>query len=270
MPTLSGWRLVFICWLACLPPIAAADSLDDDGAAPLPAIALIIDDLGNRRAAGRQAVALPGPVACAFLPRGPYTRELALRAHAHSKEVMLHLPMQALDTEARKAEPDELTLDMTYSQLRDTVARDLAAVPHVSGINNHQGSLLTRHPGNMAWLMQTISEQGRLFFIDSRTTRETVARRLAQEYGIPNSERNVFLDNEARPDAVRAKFRELVRRARRDGTALGIGHPHPATLDVLVDELGRLGDHGVELIPVARMIERQNDRQLVWQTSSSR
>ena len=43
-----------------------------------------------------------------------------------------------------------------------------------------------------------------------------------------------------------------------------------ATLDVLVDELGRLGDHGVELIPVARMIERQNDRQLVWQTSSSR
>ena len=271
MPSrLSGWRIVCLCCVACLPLVAVADSLDDGSERTLPAIALIIDDLGNQRVPGRRAVTLPGPVACAFLPNGPYTRELARRAHAGQKEVMLHLPMQALETEARKAEPDELTLDMTRSQFRATIEQDIAAVPYASGLNNHQGSLLTRHPGNMAWLMQAISEHGKLFFIDSRTTSATVARQLAQEYGIPNSERNVFLDNEARPEAVRAKFRELVRLARRDGTALGIGHPHPATLEVLVDELNNLDDHGVQLIPVARLIELQNNRQLVWHTSSSR
>jgi polysaccharide deacetylase 2 family uncharacterized protein YibQ len=270
MPTRTGWRIVWLCWLICLPPVAAADSLDEDGVPALPAIALIIDDLGNQRISGRRAVDLPGPVACAFLPRAPFTTELARRAHAGRKEVMLHLPMQALPAESRRAEPGELTLDMTYRQFRASIVQDIGSVPFVTGLNNHQGSLLTRHPGNMAWLMQAIREHGNLFFVDSRTTRATVARRLAQEYGIPNSERNVFLDNEAEPGAVRARFRELVRLAHRQGTALGIGHPHPATLDVLVDELANLGDHGVTLVPVAGLIDRQNDRQLVWQTSSSR
>lgn len=266
----SCWRHVCLCWLAGLSLGAAADSLYDGDIDTRPAIALIIDDLGNQQAPGRRAVALPGPVACAFLPRGPFTRELARRAHAGRKEVMLHLPMQALETEQRETEADELTLEMTFSQFRSTVSRDLAAVPFVSGLNNHQGSLLTRHPGSMAWLMQAISEHGNLFFVDSRTTGATVARRLAKEYGIPNSERNVFLDNETETSAVRAKFRELVSVARREGTALGIGHPHTATLEVLVEELNKLDAHGVQLIPVAQLIERQNNRQLVWQTSSSR
>ncbi|MGD2113291.1 MAG: divergent polysaccharide deacetylase family protein [Gammaproteobacteria bacterium] len=270
MHSRAGWYLVALYWLICLPLSAGADSLDESGSRALPAIALIIDDLGNQRAHGGRTVSLPGPVACAFLPRAPFTPELARRAHAGGKEVMLHLPMQALVAEARKAEPGELTLDMTFSQFRSTITQDLAAIPHVSGLNNHQGSLLTRHPGNMAWLMQAISENGKLFFVDSRTTSATVARRLAQEYGIPNSQRNVFLDNVAEPGAVRAKFRELVRIARRDGTALGIGHPHPATLEVLVDVLNNLGDHGVQLLPVAGLIELQRNRQLVWHTSSSR
>lgn len=265
-----AWRYLCVCWLACLPLAAVADSLDESSGRTLPAIALIIDDLGNQRAPGRRAVQLPGPVACAFLPNGPFTRELARRAHAGHKEVMLHLPMQALETEARQPEAAELTLDMTRNQFRKTIEQDIAAVPHVIGLNNHQGSLLTQHPGNMAWLMQTISEHRNLFFVDSRTTSATVARQLAQEYGIPNSERNVFLDNEAAPGAVREKFRELVRMARRDGTALGIGHPHPATLDVLVDELNNLGELGVQLIPVQNLIKLQSNRQLVWQTSSYR
>jgi len=258
------WSLVFLSTAGAGEPVRTAD------VRPLPAIALIIDDLGNQRRPGRLAVKLPGPVACAFLPHGPFTRELARRAHAAHKEVMLHLPMQPLESEGNRPEPGMLALDMTFDQFRETFERDIAAVPYVSGLNNHQGSLLTRHPGDMGWLMQAIRGHGGLFFVDSRTTPATVARRLAQEYGIPNSERNVFLDNEPEPDKVRSKFRELARLARRNGTALGIGHPHPATLEVLVDELRKLGDDGVQLVPVARLIELQKDSQLVWQTSSSR
>jgi hypothetical protein len=264
------WKFLCAGWLACLSLAAVAGPALNASARSLPAIALIIDDLGNQRPHGRQAVALPGPVACAFLPHGPFTAELARLAHAGRKEVMLHLPMQALETGVRKPEAGVLTLDMTLSQFRKTFELDIAAVPYASGLNNHMGSLLSQHPGNMAWLMQAVSEHGNLFFVDSRTTSATVARRLAQEYGIPNSERNVFLDNEPDPIAVRSKFRELVARAKREGTALGIGHPYPATLEVLVDELRKLGEYDVQLVPVARLIELQNNRHLVWQTSSSR
>jgi polysaccharide deacetylase 2 family uncharacterized protein YibQ len=222
-----------------------------------PVIALIIDDLGNQRGSGSRAVDLPGPVACSFFPYGPYTAELAARAHARNKEVMLHLPMQPAGPYQEKREAGELTVDMTRSQYRDTFVRDLAAVPFVSGFNNHMGSLLTRHPGNMAWLMQVASETGKLFFIDSRTTTATVARQIAGEYGIPNSERNVFLDDVSTPDAIRFQFRRLLGIARRDGSALAISHPYPATLNVLTEELPQLERSGYRLVGVSELIEQQ-------------
>ena len=156
----------------------------------------------------------------------------------------------------------------------ETTAHEIAAVPYVTGLNNHKGSLLTRHPGNMAWLMQAINRHGDLFFVDSRTTTATVARQLAVEYGVPNSSRNVFLDNDPSPEAVRAQFRKLVAIAKRDGTALGIGHPLTDTLSVLTEELTNLHRQGVQLLPVSRLIAKQNEQQheqkVVWQRSLSR
>jgi polysaccharide deacetylase 2 family uncharacterized protein YibQ len=251
-----------LCWL----PGAGADYAGaENNTRSRPGIALIIDDLGNQREQGRRAIALPGPVACAFLPHGHFTRQLAQQAHARGKEVMLHLPMQSVKDKHR--EQGELLLDMTQQQFTQTLQENLAAVPFVSGINNHRGSLITRHPGHMAWLMQTIRRHGNLFFIDSRTTRATVARRLAAEFGIPSSERKVFLDNRRQPAAVREQFRRLLVMARREGAALGIGHPYPETLDVLVDELTRLGEYNIQLVPVSRLIEIESGSQALWQTS---
>ena len=198
-------RLLLALWLSCI-------SVTSPGAAPfpeyqrdgLPAIALIIDDLGNMRGPGNRVVDLPGPVACSFLPYGKYTDVLARRAHAQRKEVMLHLPMQAVEDAPVMLGKGVLTLDMTEQQFKATLAHDMAAVPYISGLNNHMGSLLTRHPGNMAWLMQSIAGRGDLFFVDSRTTSATVAEQLALEYGITNTARIFFLDNEPAPAAVRA------------------------------------------------------------------
>jgi hypothetical protein len=264
-------RLVLALWLSCF-------SVTSAGAAPspeyqrdgLPAIALIIDDLGNLRGLGNRVVDLPGPVACAFLPYGKHTDVLARRAHTQRKEVMLHLPMQAVEDAPVMLGKGVLTLDMTEQQFKATLAHDMAAVPYMSGLNNHMGSLLTRHPGNMAWLMQAIAGRGELFFVDSRTTSATVAEQLALEYGIPNTARNVFLDNDPAPAAVRAQFRKLVAMAKRDGTALGIGHPYPGTVAVLAEELGRLQRYGVQLLPVSRLIEMRREENTSWQAYLSR
>jgi hypothetical protein len=266
------WRYAFALWLA---GAAAFSTADDEPGEPVadnrrPAIALIIDDMGNQHAQGLRVIDLPGPVACAFLPYGAFTGTLARRAHSRNKEVMLHLPMQAVEHTHDSQQAGMLTLDMTQQQFLAEFRRAIGAVPHVTGLNNHMGSLLTRHPGSMAWLMQAIGSRGGLFFVDSRTTKATVAEQLAVEYGIPSIARKVFLDNVDEVTAVRAQFRQLLADARREGTALGIGHPRPATLQVLAEELAELDRQGIQLLPVAGLIEIQTNRRSTWQASLSR
>ncbi len=147
--------------------------------------------------AGTRAIELPGPVACSFLPYSAHTHRLALLAHSRHKEVMLHLPMQTVET--RPLDRGGLRLDMTHHEFVQALQQDLAEVPDAVGINNHMGSLLTRHPGHMLWLMQEINRRGNLFFVDSRTTRATVALQVAMENDVPSLKRDVFLDNDASP-----------------------------------------------------------------------
>lgn len=232
-----------------------------------PAIAIIIDDLGNH-SSHEQAVRLPGAIACAFLPHTPHTQRLAKLAHSLNKEVILHAPMQAMNNGALG--PGSLTLDMSEQEFIETLQKGLAAVPHVKGINNHMGSLLTRHPGHMLWLMQEINRHGDLFFVDSRTTAQSVARMVAEENSVPTLNRDVFLDAENTQAFVEQQFDLLLDIAKTRGTALGIAHPYPATISVLKRRLQQLGLEGVDLVPVSELLRRRNREKSTWQVSSSR
>lgn len=217
-----------------------------------PRIAIIIDDLGHALGAGRRALNLPGPVVCSVLPRTPRGAELAAAAHARGKEVLMHQPLQAAADEAMD-EPGLISLHMSHRRVVDTLAANLESVPHAIGINGHRGSLLTRHPGHMRWLMQVIDERG-LVFIDSYTTHRSVALRVAEEQGIAATRRDVFLDADPRPEAIAGEFERLIRLARARGSAVAIGHPYPATLAFLEAELPRLHERGVELVGLRALL----------------
>lgn len=231
-------------------------------------VSIIIDDIGDQRVLGQRAVDLPGQVTCAFLPLTPFAAALAERAHAQGKEVILHLPMQA--RHEWPLGPAALRLDMTETEFLSTVATALASVPHVRGVNNHMGSLLTRHPGHMDWLMGVLRTSGHLYFVDSRTTRRSVAHMLAREHGVPSVQRDVFLDNRAEPQAIRRQLERLVAHARRHGSAVAIGHPYPATLEVLAEALPDLEAQGVRLVPISELIaHREQRRSESWRLSLS-
>ena len=217
-----------------------------------PRIAIIIDDLGYALAAGERAVALPGPVACAFLPAGPAAGRLALAAAEKGKEVLVHLPMQARAVDEH-AEPDSITLETTRQDFARTFEAALDAIPGAVGVNNHRGSLVTRHPGHMSWLMQEIGARESMFFVDSYTTHESVALKIAAETGIDAVKRDVFLDADTSPDAIRAEFERLKALARKQGAAVAIGHPNEATLSLLEKELPRLEAEGFELVPISTL-----------------
>lgn len=224
-------------------------------AAGQPAISIIIDDIGDVLQPAQRAIGLPGPVACAFLPHAPYSAALAEAAWTRGKEVLLHLPMQAV--EDGPLGPGAVTMDMDKPAFLRVLRADLAALPHVAGVNNHMGSLLTRHPGHMTWLMQELKARGDLFFVDSRTSAQTIAERMAVEQGVPALRRHVFLDHDPSPAVVAAEFDRLIALARRQGSAVAIGHPYPATLDLLERRLPALKAQGVELIPLREMLARQ-------------
>ncbi len=237
------------CLLAAVPSAGFAAN----GQAPI--VAIIIDDLGYERVRGLQAVDLPGPVAFAVLPHTPHGPALARRAHALGKDVILHQPFQAVGG-TRPLGPGGITLDMGHDAFRQVLAANLAAVPHASGVNNHMGSLLTRHPGHMRWLMEELSDRDSMIFIDSYTTVHSIALPVAREHGVPSVRRDVFLDSDPAPAEVAFQFARLKRLARDRGAALGIGHPYPATIDVLARELPRLAADGFELVTLREYVHR--------------
>lgn len=222
-------------------------------AAQIPRIAIIIDDLGYQLAAGRRAIALPGPVACAFLPDAPRARLLADEAHSNGKEVLLHLPMQAAAPLAR-VEATRIDLDMSRENFAATFATAMNAVPHAVGINNHRGSLLTRHPGHMRWLMDELLEREGLFFVDSYTTADSVALQIASEVGISARKRDVFLDADPSLASLEIEFARLQAVATRRGSAIAIGHPYDVTLAFLEQQLPRLAEQGYDLVAVSEIV----------------
>jgi len=221
-----------------------------------PRIAIIIDDLGNLRSAGERTAALDGPVACAILPHTPAAAYIAGIAKESGKEVLLHLPLQPVEG-AIPMGIGKINLDNTHGELHRIFTANLASVPYVSGVNTHMGSLLTQHPGHMGWLMGELDLNGKLFFVDSRTTPASVALRLAVEYGVPATRRDIFLDDDLDPRRVAEQFARLKNLARAQGSAVAIGHPYPVTLALLERELPRLAAEGIKLVPVREIIGDQ-------------
>ena len=219
----------------------------------LPQISIIIDDLGYELTNGLRVTQLPGPVACAVLPGTPRAHLLATAANEMGKEVLLHLPLQAMDYDG-EPEPGAIFLETSRGQFSTIFESDISSIPFVSGVNTHRGSLLTQHPGHMKWLMEEIAARAGLIFVDSYTTHHSVALELARESGIPAVKRDVFLDPDRSAATVAREFERLKSLALQHGAAVAIAHPYPATLELLERELPLLEQQGFALVSLRELM----------------
>jgi polysaccharide deacetylase 2 family uncharacterized protein YibQ len=211
-----------------------------------PRLAIILDDLGNDRAAANAIFALHYPLTISVLPNQSHSADIAGEAHRLGYQVMLHLPMQAVASQ--KSESMELRPGMSSSDVNTMLAHFIQAVPGVVGVNNHQGSQSTADPALMSELMPALVDRN-LFYVDSRTTAATVAYETARRFGVRSAFRNVpFLDDVAEVGAVRKQLQLALRGAREKGEAIAIGHPHPATLQALREVLPRAQSEGIRLV----------------------
>jgi polysaccharide deacetylase 2 family uncharacterized protein YibQ len=217
-----------------------------------PRLAIIIDDLGNDRAAADAIFALECPITISVLPNHPRSMEITEEARRRGYQVMLHLPMQAVGHE--RAEAQELRPGMSAGDVSTLVDNLLRAVPDAAGVNNHQGSQSTADRTLMDELMPVLRKHN-LFYVDSRTTAATVAYDTAQRFGVPSGFRNVpFLDDVAEVGAVRKQLQLALRDARKKGDAIAIGHPHSATLQAMREVLPEAKAQGVHLVFASEVV----------------
>ena len=231
---------------AVTPLVARANSASLRGSMAGRKLGIIIDDLGNDRASGESVISLPFPVTVSVLPNLAFSTELAEEAYRRGDQVLLHLPMQA-ESSGVQPEPSELRVGMSSQQVQSALSRMLESVPHVVGVNNHEGSRATSDAALMEALMPALRERG-LFFIDSRTTAATVAYSAAERAGIPAASRKVFLDDTPQSEPIRAQLKVAAQDAMRDGSAIAIGHPYAATISSLGQDVPALEAGGIRMV----------------------
>jgi polysaccharide deacetylase 2 family uncharacterized protein YibQ len=217
-------------------------------------LAIIIDDIGYRLT-DEAILSLPNAITLSVLPHTPLGQKLAQDGFDKGHEIMLHLPMQALNGKALG--PGGLTNDMTKVQIKQKLQRAFANIPFAKGANNHMGSLLTQMDEPMLWVMQSLKQQ-QLFFVDSFTTKYTKASNKAIQLGVPLLRRDVFLDNNISKRALEKQFQQIIKRSKQQGQLVAIAHPYPETIRFLNANLARLKDNGITLVPTSQLFDDVN------------
>ncbi len=226
----------------------------DDGR---PLIAIVFDDVGVNRRQAERVIQLPGPMTMSLMSYARDLPNLARKARAAGHELMLHIPMEPHD-HRKDPGPNALLTKLDDAELRGRIDWALDRFSGYVGVNNHMGSRFTEDRHGMSIVMQAVARRG-LLFLDSKTSGESVAHSTAIQHGVPAASRQVFLDHDAGPGAVRAALTELERIATKNGQAIGIAHPHNATVDVVRAWLTTLEQRGFRLAPISTVVARNYD-----------
>lgn len=193
-------------------------------------LSIVIDDFGYRPHQENQVLALPSAISVAVLPNAPHAREMATKAHNSGREVLIHLPMAPLSKQP--LEKDTLRPEMSQGEIERIIREAVDKVPYAVGLNNHMGSAMTSSLPGMEKVMQALGRYN-LYFLDSMTIGNSQAMRAANGTGVKVIKRRVFLDDTQNEADIRVQFNRAIALARRNGSAIAIGHPHPTTVRVL-------------------------------------
>ncbi len=221
---------------------------------PLPQIAIVIDDLGWDLGAAQVLLAMEVPLSFAILPHTPYKDFIAREAQRRGRDILLHLPMEPYSYPHVNPGRPVLLGTMDRHEFTAQMESALATVPSAVGVNNHMGSRLTENRAAMHMVMQWMKQRN-LFFLDSRTSPKSLAYQVAREFGVRTAQRHIFLDNETDPLKIAEQLQRLAAFARKHGSAIGIGHPHPETVQSLRYTLPEIQQTGIEVVPVSRLVQ---------------
>lgn len=222
-------------------------------------LALVIDDFGYRVHNEKQIILLSPQITVAVLPNSPNASMMANFAHHNGNDVIIHLPMMPISKQS--LEVDTLDPSMSDEKIHSIIGQAISKVPYAIGVNNHMGSLMTANLSGMQKVMNNLSYYS-LFFLDSKTIANSQAVIAAKENRIATVSRDIFLDDIQDEKAIAHQFDLAVNLARRNGSAVAIGHPYNSTAKVLQEKLAQL-PNDIELVKVHSLILKPKKIKLV-------
>ncbi|HYA92560.1 MAG TPA: divergent polysaccharide deacetylase family protein [Thermodesulfobacteriota bacterium] len=219
-----------------------------------PKIAIVIDDLGGENKISQELLRWDLPITFSILPFAPFSQTLAREAHRKGREVILHLPMEPHGYPQVRPGEGVLLEEMDEASFLRQLSKDIEAVPYIKGVSNHMGSRLMEDPEKMKIVFSELKRRG-LFFLDSRTTPQTIGLQVAQSVGLKAMERNIFIDNSLAEEDIKRQLEQLIQFSISKGKAIGIGHPHSSTVKFLKEIIPKMKERGIEVVPLSAVME---------------
>jgi hypothetical protein len=219
-------------------------------------VSIIIDDLGQRKDLVRNFLRLDIPLSFAILPQLRYSTLLARELKNSGYETLLHLPMEPEGYPETNPGPGALLVSMNSSQIKGIILTNLETVPGVSGASNHEGSRFTVNREKMVEALSVLKREG-LFFLDSKTSSQSVGEEVARELGMPALSNQVFLDTKDEYKYICRQLEKLRRRVLKSGTGIGIGHVHKKfTAQALARYIPEFKEDGIEFVTVSELLKK--------------
>lgn len=222
-----------------------------------PRLVFVIDDVGYNLSQLEPFVKLPFPLTFAVLPGLPHSAEAARMIKAAGKELILHQPMESVG--GANPGPNAIYLSTTPVEAAAIVRRNLDSLPGAAGMNNHEGSAVTKDEALMAAILAVAKNRG-IYYLDSLTIADTATEGVALREKIRYWERDVFLDNS--PDRVSiVQYVEVgKKKAEKNGAAVMIGHVWSAELaQTLSDLYPSLVEGGFSLSTISKVMLEEAD-----------
>ncbi|MDU2064039.1 MAG: divergent polysaccharide deacetylase family protein [Sporomusaceae bacterium] len=216
-------------------------------------IALIIDDFGYTSEPINEFAAISRPLTFSVLPNRPYSTQAAAKALQSGHQVMLHLPMEPLDR-SQQSEAETVSGRLSDSEIQGLVRKDIQAIPGLIGVNNHQGSRATSDKRVMKALLAVLKEK-QLFFVDSRTSSQSVAWELAKQSGVKTAANELFIDNQPDVESVKKQLCQGITLALKEGKIILIGHARSHTAQAIQSILPELDAQGIQLVFVSELVQ---------------
>jgi len=202
-------------------------SLADKGKKPK--LVIIIDDVSTRSQLNMiQATGLK--ITPSIFP--PSQRSMV--SHTLSKGLehyMIHLPMESGSAQFNTQTKTLLT-SFSKKQIEARVKEIRKLFPSARYVNNHTGSVYTDNYHAMKSLYSALRSEG-FVFVDSRTIASTKVPQITDEFGDAYVARDVFIDNEHNIPYIHLQLQKAVKKAKKRGHAIAIGHPHKMTLKAI-------------------------------------
>lgn len=224
-----------------------------------PRVAVVFDDLGySVEGMAAELLEIRGPLTFAVLPGLARSESFAERARQRGHDVILHLPMEPLDSERHDPGANSLDPALDLEENRRRLRLQLDAFPDYSGVSNHMGSRATTEAALMDLLLEELRTRDRsLFVLDSRTTPYSVLTDRARRVGVRCAANNVFLDaNDEDGTVPEVQVDRVASIARRYGHAIAIGHVRRDTVDAVKLALEEWQRDGIQLVPLSDLMHR--------------